>query len=254
MIRHDFAPVAATLRDELERYFAARGRNLRDPELRRTIATNSDLVEQRAQPLVRMLADAGVTALGGRRVLDLGCGFGALAAYFAAGGAQVHGIDVNAAQLDVGRTVAAVHRLAATFTQARMQAPAESEEPFDVAIMNNTLCYLIDYTARAQALEGTARVLRSDGVLLIRELNAWHPFDQFTGFPLLAALSPEKAAGIARLLRQRRPAVRIVSPRTLMEELREAGYLDVRHLSDRPGLLVRLTRQVARYQHVIGRR
>lgn len=250
----DFVPIAATLRAELERYFAGRGRDASDVRSQMTIATNSDLVERRAQPLVEMLAGAGLSSLAGIRLLDLGCGFGALAAYFAAQGAQVHGVDVNSSRFGVGRTVAARHDLAVTFREGRMQALPPDGEPFDVALMNNTFCYLLDAADRRDALAGVARTLRPYGLLLVRELNGWHPLDQFTRLPLLPALAPQHASRLARALGRRRPLVRIASPRALADELRDAGFADVRHLSDRPGGVVRLTRNLARYQHVIARR
>lgn len=250
----DFRPVAATLRRELERHFAGSGRDARDAGLRKTIATNSDLVELRARPLVAMLADAGVVTLEGIRLLDLGCGFGALSAYFGACGADVHGIDLNTSRFRVGRAAAAEHRLPVTLAPGRMEALPALAGAFDVAIMNNTFCYLLEPVDRRRALAGVSELLRPRGVLLIRELNGWHPFDQFTHIPVLPALAPERAARVARLLGRARPVVRVVSPRALARELRDAGYEDVRHLSDRPGGVVRLTRNLARYQHVVARK
>jgi len=250
----DFAPIAATLRHALEAYFAQRGREPGEAGLRRTIATNTDLVEQRGRPLVTMLAGAGIPSLHGVRLLDVGCGFGGLATYFAAHGAEVNGIDRHSSPFAVGRTAAAEHGLSVVLSEARMEALPTPVQPFDVAIMNNTFCYLVDPDVRQRALTGVAETLRPGGVLLLREMNGWHPFDQFTRLPLLSALRPEHAAQVAGVLRKHRPVVRLASPRMLAHELRDAGYRDVRHLSDREGAVVRLTRPVARYQHVVGRR
>jgi 2-polyprenyl-3-methyl-5-hydroxy-6-metoxy-1,4-benzoquinol methylase len=250
----DFAPVAVTLRRELEVYFGARGRDPADGGLRKTIATNSELVEQRGNPLRKMLSSAGITSLRGVRLLDLGCGFGGLSAYFAVHGALVSGVDANASRFKVGRAAAAEHGLPVVLSEGRMEALAAPARPFDVVVMNNTFCYLVDRAVRQRALAGIAEVLRPGGLLLLRELNGWHPFDQFTHLPLISVLRPEHASTLTGLLRQNRPTVRLVSPPALTRELRDAGYVDVRQLSDRDGAVVRLTRNVARYQHVIGRR
>lgn len=250
----DFAPIAATLRRELEAYFRGRARDAADRRLRATIATNSDLVERRGRPLVAMLAGADAAALDGARVLDLGCGFGALSAYFAAHGARVVGIDVNASRFRVGRAAAAEHGLAVVLARGRIEAPPTLAEPFDVAVMNNTFCYLVEPELRRQALERVAALLAPGGVLLLRELNAGHPLDQFTRIPLLALVEPARAARIAGALRMTRPAVRIVAGRTLLAELRAAGFHDVRRLSDSSRLAARMSRRIARYQHVVGRR
>lgn len=250
----DFAPVAATLRSEIEQYFAGRGRDEGEQRLRMTIATNSDLVERRALPLVGMLAGAGLPSLAGVRLLDVGCGFGALAAYFAVHGAQVHAIDVNPSRFSVGRAVAARHDLAVTFHEGHMQDLPTFDEPFGVGIMNNTFCYLLGAGDRRAALTGVSRSLRPSGLLLVRELNGWHPLDQFTGLPLLAMLAPQRASRVVRALGMHRPDVRIASPRALAGELRSAGFADVRHLRDQPGRVARLTRNLARYQHVIARK
>lgn len=250
----DFAPVAATLRRELEAYFGRRAPDRTALSLAKTVATNSDLVERRGRPLVAMLSGAGMTSLEEIRLLDLGCGFGALAAYFAAQGARVKGIDITPSRFCVGRAAAAEHDLAVELAEGRMESLAAPAEHFDVAVMNNTLCYLIDPAARRAALAGVAQALRPGGLLLIRELNRWHPLDQFTNFPLLPALKPEYASRMAQFFRKTRPNVRIVSPPALARELRDAGFHEVRQLSDRPTTPVRLTRNVARYQHIVARR
>src|SRR4051812_20487130 len=69
-----------------------------------TLETNSGFVERRADPLIELLTrHGGPESLKGKRVADLGCGFGALSVFFAAHGAVVRGIDPNGNRLVVGR-------------------------------------------------------------------------------------------------------------------------------------------------------
>src|SRR3954469_18797850 len=91
----DFGPVAATLRKEVRAFYANRPGFLDSPPGARTLDTNSSLAERRGGLLLEMLAsECEFQGLGGARVLDVGCGFGALSVFFAAQGASVTGIDL----------------------------------------------------------------------------------------------------------------------------------------------------------------
>lgn len=244
----DFAPVAASLRAALTDWFEERHKAL--PPGGTTVATNSTALAERGRPLLGLLASRGITTLAGRRLLDLGCGFGALSVFFAWHGASVTGIDRNAATLAVGEAVAERHGLdvhLATGGMERLDVPPGS---FAVAVMNNTLCYLLDDEERHAALVGAHRALRPGGVLVLRDLNGLHPVDQFSRLPLLGLLPPKRAADLAARFGVRdRPAVRLIPPWHMARDLRRAGFAEVRHQADRPGLVARMVRPVARYQH-----
>jgi len=249
----DFAPVAASFEAALTEWFEERREGV--PTGGSTVATNSTAVADRGRPLLDLLVSRGVTTLEGRRLLDLGCGFGALAAFFAWRGASVTGIDRNTATLRVGAAVAEEHGLDVhLFSGAmeRLDVPAES---FDIAVMNNTLCYLLDDEARHAALVGARRALRPGGVLVLRDLNGLHPVDQFSRLPFLGLLSPERAVDLAARFGVRdRPAVRLLPPWRVAGSLRRAGFSGVVHQADRPGPVARLVRPVARYQHFTAER
>lgn len=249
----DFAPVAASLHARLTAWFEERHRGV--PTSGTTVATNSTALEERGRPLLRLMARRAVPELTGRRLLDMGCGFGALATYFAWHGASVTGVDRNAATLEVGTAVADEHGLDVQLRRGvmeRLEVPAAS---FDVAVMNNTLCYLLTDVDRQAALSGAFRALRPGGVLVIRDLNGLHPIDQFSRLPLLGLLPPKQAVRVAaRLGIEDRPAVRLLPPWRMTRELRRAGFSDVRHEADRAGRGARLVRPVARYQHLTALR
>ncbi len=245
-----FDPVAATLREEVLAHSERYGLDLEGRAGWNTLETNSGFVERRGAPLVEMATRRlGVPSLKGLRIADLGCGFGALSAFFAFHGAHVAGIDVNRRRLRLGRRVATRHELDVELVEGAMEAPPLAEESFDLAVMNNSLCYLADRESQGQALRAALRLLVPGGAIVLRNPNRLHPVDQFTEIPLIALLPPADAVRAAERLGRRRSLCRLTSPRTAQQELREAGFRDVVHHRDagrrltRPALL-------ARYSHL----
>jgi 2-polyprenyl-3-methyl-5-hydroxy-6-metoxy-1,4-benzoquinol methylase len=255
MTSSPFEPVEASLRRELVEYYRESGERLTVGSWHVTLETNSVLVERRAEPLLEMLCrELDRPTLRGLRVIDLGCGFGALAVYFASHGASVRGIDPNGRRIVVGQRVAAFHGLDVQLGVGRMEGIESDDARFDLAIQNNSLCYVVDPRDRIRALMEARRVLRPGGLLLIRNPNRLAPVDQFTGLPLLHLLPPGGAQRTARLLRRNRSNVRLLSNHGAVAEVRRAGFERVRAVSSPasswPGWLQRF----ARYQHVMAMR
>jgi ubiquinone/menaquinone biosynthesis C-methylase UbiE len=244
-----FDVVAATLREEVLAHCERNGVELEGRAGWNTLETNSGFVERRGAPLVGMVGERlRVPSLAGLRVADLGCGFGALSVFFAFQGARVSGVDLNAGRLEVGRQVAARHGLEVELEASPMQELCLPDESFDVAVMNNSLCYLAEPAVGLRALVEARRVLAPGGVLVVRNPNRLHPIDQFTEIPLLQLLPPRDAARVAAKLGRRRSLCRLTSPRAARRELSQAGFhAVVQHVgaSSRP-LRPKL---VARYSH-----
>ena len=239
------APVADALEREVRRHFEEKGRPLTGAAGLNTLYTNSRFAERRADGLLAALARHGGPAdVSGLRVVDAGCGFGALALVLAARGARVTGFDPNAERLTVGRAVAAEHGLDAVFQRGRTQTAELPDDRFDLAVLNNSLCYVVDRAERRQALANVLRILRPGGWLVMRNPNRVFPVDQFTGRPLLNALPPAAAARAARALGLERSHVRLLSPWQARRELASAGF-DRVSVAPPP---------FARYQHVVARR
>ncbi len=250
-----FASIVPSLREEVLGWYERHGQSLEGAAGRNTLETNSGYVERRGVPLLAMLGERlGGRSLEGMSLLDLGCGFGALSAFFAAHGAEVTGLDPNVSRFEVGSAVARRHGLAVGFVAGRMERLPFPDEAFDVAVQNNSLCYLTGRGERALALAETLRVLRPGGVVLGRNPNRWHPLDQFTGLPLVHLLPPARAAALTARLGRERSLALAVSPLGLRRELRRAGFEDVvQHgfvESSRPDAL----KLVARYHHLSARR
>jgi ubiquinone/menaquinone biosynthesis C-methylase UbiE len=255
MSARDFTPIADSLRSSVIEYYAERGESLDDPAGINTLETNSGFVERRATPLLETLRRiTGRDSIEGLRLLDLGCGFGALSVFFARQGAVVTGIDPIADRLEVGRAVAAEHNLPVEFSQGWMQKLDLADESFDLAIQNNSLCYIVDRGDRRAALAETARVLGPGGLVVIRNPNRWHPRDQFTGLPLISLLPPRAASRLAERLGRPRSEVRLVSPLEAKRELRRAGFADVKLAASPASRWPSFMTPIARYQHLVARK
>jgi SAM-dependent methyltransferase len=250
-----FDPLASRLRRAVLDYYEERGEALDGEAGRNTLETNSGLVPRRAEPLVEMLSRRGAMASpAGMRILDLGCGFGGLSVYFASLGAEVTGIDANGSRLVVPRAVAESAGLTATFGEAQMENLPLADGCFDLALMNNSLCYVVDRAERHRALSEALRVLRPQGTLLIRNPNRWALTDPFTGVPLLGALPGGLPQRVAETLGRPRSRVLLLSLRAARCELREAGFGDVVDLPVPGRLRPYPLRMIARYQHLFARR
>ena len=253
MTARDFAPIAETFRRSVADFYAARGESLDGAPGQATLETNSGFVERRAAPLVEIIRrGTGRASIEGLRLVDLGCGFGALSAYFAASGAIVTGVDPIEARLDVGRSVASEHGLPIDFRVGRMEKLDLDDESFELAVQSNSSCYIVEHEKRRAAFSETLRVLVPGGFLVIRNPNRWNPRDQFTGLPLIQLLPPPAAARAAKALGRKRSAVRVTSPWEGLRELRRAGFTRVADVaspaSRRPGFV----KPFARFHHLTG--
>jgi SAM-dependent methyltransferase len=250
-----FAPIAVTLRQELLEYYRISGERLPAASWHNTLETNSGFVERRTDPLLDLyFRFSGRRTLRGVRVADLGCGFGALALYFAAHGASVRGIDPNGARLQVGQRVAEQHGLDVSLAAGRMEDLAFDDGQFDLAIQNNSFCYIVDWGDRRRALGETRRILRPEGHLLARNPNRLTPFDQFTGLPGVNLLGPRAADRTSRLLGRPRSKVRLLTTGSARRELRRAGFVDVHAVASPSSRWPSAVGWLARYQHLMARR
>jgi SAM-dependent methyltransferase len=107
----------------------------------------------------------------GRRILDAGCGDGALTAALAGAGALVTGIDRDPRMLSTG--VARTHTADSTveFVTGDIRALPFPDATFDVVVTVAVLCFLPDAESAAREM---ARVLKPGGDMVIGELGRWN--------------------------------------------------------------------------------
>jgi ubiquinone/menaquinone biosynthesis C-methylase UbiE len=108
--------------------------------------------------------------LAGRRVLDVGCGDGALACAAASRRADVTGIDPDLAMLVAARSRAARVGVHVAFLEGRVEQLPFPDTSLDVVVSVTVLCFVPDAAA---AVREMARVLRPGGRLVLGELGRW---------------------------------------------------------------------------------
>jgi ubiquinone/menaquinone biosynthesis C-methylase UbiE len=102
----------------------------------------------------------------GKRILDVGCGAGEGAVYFAKKGAFVTATDISAGMLRVVQRVALEHRVHVNVKQCSAEGLPFADESFDVVYTGN----LLHHVDLEQTLVEMKRVLKPGGVLV-----SWDP-------------------------------------------------------------------------------
>ena len=127
------------------------------------LGTITEAIEQRV--VLDMMG-----GLVGMRLLDVGCGDGALICAAAARGARVAGVDADSAMLTAARLRLAQAGLEATLREGRVDGLPFPDASFDVVASVTVLCFVGDAEC---AVREMARVLRPGGRLVIGELGRW---------------------------------------------------------------------------------
>jgi len=128
------------------------------------LAYNRACYALRADVLTRALARAGVE-LGGRRVLDVGCGTGFWTEYYVSRSAQYTGVDIAQVSVD---------RLAARYPQQSFVRADVSDGvpggPYEIVNAFDVLYHVTDDTRWAAALRNLAGALSPGGRLLVTDV------------------------------------------------------------------------------------
>ena len=104
-----------------------------------------------------------------QRLLDVGCGDGALASEFARRGAVVTAIDVDPAMVAAARSRSEIEGIQLHLVEGEAQRLPFDDAAFDVVLAVTTLCLVRDELAVVEM----ARVLKPGGRLIVGELGRW---------------------------------------------------------------------------------
>jgi len=222
-------------RDAVRSYYATQGISTNSPDVEITIKTNTELVPVRVDTVRRYLSEQqGVESLRGARVLDLGGGFGAFAAYLALDpdSPQVTTVDVRP------EFITAIHEVTARLGLTNLESQLAdmrsltdfADGQFDLVILNNSFLYLTTKADMARSIAEITRVLRPGGTVVFFQANRWRFREPFTRSPIVHLLPSRIADAVCKVTgwRHNHGRVLLVSAPWLGGELRRHGLVDAR--------------------------
>jgi ubiquinone/menaquinone biosynthesis C-methylase UbiE len=168
---------------------------------------------------------AAFAPLGGKRILDVGCGAGTLAGSLSVRGANVTGIDPNEEALSNARRAVPE----ATFRAAGAEAMPFADGSFDGAVFLNSLHHVPE-AAIGRALREAARVVKPAGPIVIIE-----PLAEGSFFSALRSVEDETRVRAAAQGR-----IRQALDGGMFEELRRIDYLRHEYFADPDQFLARI--------------
>lgn len=130
-------------------------------------ATSLGTITERLEHRLILEMAGGVA---GQRVLDVGCGDGALACTLARHGAEVVGVDADPAMLEAARRRADEGAGHAEFAEGHAERLSFPDDSFDVVVAVTVLCFVGDASG---AISEMVRVLRPNGRLVLGDLGRW---------------------------------------------------------------------------------
>ena len=133
-------------------------------------AWRATLLGQITEAIEQRLIFELMGALRNARVLDAGCGDGALVCAAASRGAVATGLDPDPDMLAAARMRARGAHVQAAFVEGRIEQIPFADASFDVVVAITVLCFFTDASG---AVREMARVLRPGGRLVLGELGRW---------------------------------------------------------------------------------
>lgn len=158
--------------------------------------------------------------LKGARVLDVGCGDGALVRMMAREGAQVTGLEISEEQLVRAKAAAPVGD--ESYQVGRAEALPFDDQAFDIVVIFNSLHH-VPIEVQEKALAEAGRILKTGGYLFVME-----PLAEGAFFELVQPVDDETEVRAAAYVALRRaadgPAFEEVSEYTFATEYRYDSF------------------------------
>ncbi len=166
---NNLIPASITVRAQVEEQFHdAWARSLRLEELLVYESFQSPTAVENHHALQAL---GGMAALRGKRLLDLGCGSGEAAVFFALHGAEVTAADVSGEMLRVADALAAHHGVSVRTTKTVAEDMPFADEEFDYVYGNG----LLHHVELEPAIQEIRRVLKIGGRAAFIEPLAHNP-------------------------------------------------------------------------------
>ncbi len=107
--------------------------------------------------------------IAGKKILDVGCGNGQFAVFFAMYGAEVWGIDISDVGIDVANRIAQANNVAGSchFIAGDVSKMEFEDDKFDIVVMNAVLHHTIKYPRQKEEM---IRVLKPGGYLAFADI------------------------------------------------------------------------------------
>ena len=138
---------------------------------------NAAILAELERRVVSVLRRAGLVPLAGRRILDVGCGYGHFLGLFRTLGAapsDLHGVDLLPERIELARA----RHPDLEFTIGNGEELPYPDGTFDLVLLFSVLTSILDRGVQANLAAEARRVLRPGGAILWYDLrydNPWNP-------------------------------------------------------------------------------
>jgi SAM-dependent methyltransferase len=219
--------------DRIREAYGRRAARGADQRYDRSSPANRYLYETRGRDLRALLGRHGLLPLSGRRIIDIGCGNGAVLAELAQYGAEPRlmcGVDLLPDRLAAARDTLPQASFALA-DASRLPHPGAS---FDVAVQFTLMSSVLDSRARRAIAAEAMRVLKPGGTLIWYDF-IWNPGNPDTrGIRLAELLQLYPGCAVdARRATLAPPLLRLIAPRSraLCRALDAAPFLRSHYLA-----------------------
>jgi 2-polyprenyl-3-methyl-5-hydroxy-6-metoxy-1,4-benzoquinol methylase len=129
----------------------------------------------RAKSILQAIETISGIQLKGKRMLDIGCGWGGFVVAGLEMGMEAYGCDVDREALEVAKLRARLHNVAENFVSGAAEKLPFADEEFDYVQSITVLEHVDDVT---RAIKEFMRVLKKNGAGFIQAPNYWQPIER----------------------------------------------------------------------------
>ena len=132
--------------------------------------------QQRQREIKQALERTGFTSLGSKKILDVGCGNGAILSYFLKDGVppeNLYGIDLLSERIEEAKRLYS----GVCFTCENAEKLAYPDEFFDIIAQSTMFTSILDMKMKKGIATEMLRVLKLDGVIIWHDYRFDNPFN-----------------------------------------------------------------------------